>query len=143
MKAARRMVWQDGAIGDGIPRGVVESVRICLRKYDVFSGRAPRAEYWWFILFSTLLQVVLTIVTGVAVGFGPSVTGGAVRAVAGLLLLLPGIAVTTRRLHDTDRSGWWQCIGFVPLVGSIILLVWLCSRGTHGSNRFGPENGIV
>ena len=138
------MQWQPGLDGgDHEPRTLVNSVRICLRKYDGFSGRAPRAEYWWFTLANMLVQFVVVLVSVIIWGAGSYTGGSALRGVVTLLLLLPGLAVSVRRLHDTDRSGWWLLLPLVPVVGAIIMLVWLVSRGTRGLNRFGPENGVV
>ncbi len=104
-----------------------------LKKYAVFEGRARRKEYWMFFLFNILIAIGLAIVEGI-VG-SPGILGG----IYALALLLPGIAVTVRRLHDTERSGWWILIGFVPLVGFIVLLVFMCLDGSGGPNKFGPD----
>ncbi|MCW5662220.1 MAG: DUF805 domain-containing protein [Piscinibacter sp.] len=104
-----------------------------LKKYAVFSGRARRKEYWMFVLFYILIYVALMIVEGL-VG-----SPGILALVFALGILVPSIAVAARRLHDTDRSGWWLLIGFVPLVGGIVLLVFMCLDGTSGPNRFGAD----
>jgi uncharacterized membrane protein YhaH (DUF805 family) len=138
------MQWQPGLDGgDHEPRTLVNSVRICLRKYDGFSGRAPRAEYWWFTLANMLVQIVTIMVSTLVWGPGLHTGGAALRGVVSLLLLLPGLAVSVRRLHDTDRSGWWVLLPLLPVAGAIILIVWFATRGTRGPNRFGPENGVV
>ncbi|KUO14474.1 DUF805 domain-containing protein [Streptomyces dysideae] len=103
-----------------------------LKKYAVFSGRARRKEYWMYTLFYLIFDIVLSAV-GFAIDF-PAIT--AVFAVA---LLLPSLAVTVRRLHDTGRTGWWILIGIVPLVGLIVMLVFLCSDGQPGQNKYGPN----
>jgi uncharacterized membrane protein YhaH (DUF805 family) len=100
--------------------------------YVNFSGRAIRSEYWYWVLFVCLAEVVTSIVD-YAIGF--NLTTG----LFGLAVLLPGIAVSVRRLHDLDRSGWWLFLGVIPLIGAIVLIVWFCSRGTVGPNRFGPD----
>ncbi|MFI1396061.1 DUF805 domain-containing protein [Streptomyces sp. NPDC020681] len=104
-----------------------------LKKYAVFSGRARRQEYWMFALFNVVISIVLSIVDNVA---GTSPILGAVYS---LLVLLPALGVTVRRLHDTDRSGWWILIGAVPLVGFIILIVFLASEGKAEQNAHGPN----
>ncbi len=117
--------------------GFVGAVATCFRKYVDFSGRARRPEYWWFMLFYWLVLVVLTAVDAVIIG----TRGGAgiFSGLAMLALFLPTLAVGVRRLHDTDRSGWWLLIGLVPLIGGIVLLVFMCLRGTEGPNRFGSD----
>lgn len=100
--------------------------------YVNFSDRAIRSEYWYWVLFVCLAEVVTSIID-YAIGF--QVTTG----LLGLAVILPGLAVSVRRLHDLDRTGWWLLLGFIPLIGSIILIVWFCTRGTPGPNRFGPD----
>ncbi len=120
----------------GATMGMPEAVRSVLTKYADFSGRARRSEFWWFYLFNFLVSIVASIVDQV-IGFP------ALQIVVGLGLLIPGLAVGARRLHDTDRSGWWQLIAFVPLVGIILLIVWWATEGHPRPNRFGapPKGG--
>lgn len=117
-----------------------ESVSSCFNKYATFSGRATRSEYWWFALFNIIVSVVLNIV--VQAGGGESMALNLVAAVASLALFLPGLAVGVRRLHDIDKAGWWLLIAFIPLIGFILLLIWFCTKGSVGENRFGfpPES---
>jgi uncharacterized membrane protein YhaH (DUF805 family) len=108
-----------------------------LKKYAVFTGRARRKEFWMFVLFNVIISFVLGIVDGVA---GLNKNGfGVLGAIYTLAVLIPGIAVSIRRLHDTDRSGWMLLLGLIPLVGAIILLVFYIGEGTPGTNRFGPD----
>ena len=104
-----------------------------LRKYAVFDGRAHRTEYWMFILFNVIITLVLYLIEALA--GGPGVLGG----LYGLAVLIPGIAVAVRRLHDTNRSGWWWLIGLIPLVGTIVLLVFLVQDSQPGENQYGPN----
>ncbi|MCB1044125.1 MAG: DUF805 domain-containing protein [Acidobacteria bacterium] len=104
-----------------------------IKKYAVFTGRARRKEYWMFVLFNIIIAFVLGFVEGL-VG-GP----GALAMLYSLAVLIPGIAVGIRRLHDTDRSGWWLLIGLVPIVGGLILLYFMVIDGTPGSNQYGPN----
>jgi uncharacterized membrane protein YhaH (DUF805 family) len=111
------------------------AVASCFSKYATFSGRAPRSEYWYFVLFCILASIVTAILDTALfrrAGFSPLST------IASLGLVLPSLAASVRRLHDTGRSGWWVLLLFVPLVGQIILIVWYCTRGEPGPNRFGP-----
>jgi len=114
-----------------------ESVSYCLTNYFTISGRGARSEYWWFVLACILADLAGSIVDGVT---GYQILGPLIS----LATLIPTITAAARRLHDTDRSGWWQLIAFIPLIGGILLLVWLASRGTEGPNRFGraPAAGL-
>lgn len=100
-----------------------ESVRTCFVKYADFSGRAGRSEFWWWALFNLVGTVVLGVVSD------------KLSWAFTLATLLPYFAVTSRRLHDTDRSGWIQLIGFIPVVGWIVLIVWLAQEG-KSTSRF-------
>ncbi len=104
-----------------------------LKKYAVFSGRARRKEYWMFVLFNTIIVFVLGFVEGL---FGGP---GIIANIYSLAVLIPSIAVFVRRLHDTGRSGWWFFIGFVPLVGAIVLLVFMVKDSDPGDNQYGPN----
>jgi uncharacterized membrane protein YhaH (DUF805 family) len=113
--------------------GFTEAVSTCFAKYATFSGRAERPEYWYWVLFNVLVGIVLSLIQLIV-----SHTSGQVLGVVfDLATILPSIAVVARRLHDTDHSGWWQLLAFVPMIGWIILIVWLCRSGTPGGNRFG------
>jgi uncharacterized membrane protein YhaH (DUF805 family) len=100
--------------------------------YVNFSDRACRSEYWFWILFIIVAEIVTSIID-FAIGLG------VVTALFGLATVLANIAVAIRRLHDLDRTGWWIFLGLIPLIGAIILLIWFCTRGTDGPNRFGPD----
>jgi uncharacterized membrane protein YhaH (DUF805 family) len=104
-----------------------------LKKYAVFSGRARRKEYWTFLLFNIIIGLVLGGIAWLA--GGPDVLG----SIYSLVVLIPGIAVSVRRLHDTDRSGWWLLIGLIPLIGAIVLLVLMAQDSQPGANQYGPN----
>ena len=104
-----------------------------LKKYAVFSGRARRKEYWMFALFNIIIAFVLGFIEGLA--GGPGVIG----IIYGLAVLIPGIAVSVRRLHDTNRSGWWLLIGLIPLIGVIVLLVFMVQDSQPDKNQYGPN----
>ena len=115
--------------------GFTEAVRSALvERYADFQGRAPRSELWWFLLFSLLLGAAVGAVAAVG-----ETLSGILNLVVSIALLVPTIAVQMRRLHDTDRSGWWILIGLVPLVGAVVLIIFYLQRGTGGDNRFGPD----
>ncbi|HTR86621.1 MAG TPA: DUF805 domain-containing protein [Reyranella sp.] len=112
------------------------AVKTCLSKYVTFSGRASRAEYWWFQLVVLLLLLVMVVLSAV-----PSTATGVVSLILTLAyvgLWLPLLAVSVRRLHDRNYSGWHLLWSLVPF-GGLVLLVWFCMDGTKGENRFGPD----
>jgi uncharacterized membrane protein YhaH (DUF805 family) len=110
-----------------------DAVRSGLQNYVNFSGRARRSEYWWFVLFYVIVLVVARILDGV-IGMSPLL-----YTVAALALLLPSLGLAVRRLHDTNRSGWWILLGLIPIIGSIILIVFMVGEGTPGDNQYGPS----
>lgn len=112
-----------------------------LKKYAVFGGRAHRQEFWMFVLFNVIISFVLAIidtVIGTNVGTGASSTG-VLGGLYSLAVLIPSLAVTVRRLHDTGRSGWWWFIVLVPFVGWIVLLVFVVLDGNAGANAYGTD----
>lgn len=126
-----------------------------LRKYADFDGRARRTEFWLFALLILLIEIVFGALLA-AVGGSALLTGdpalaatvpmnGAIGAVllahlgVTLALLVPSLAVSFRRLHDTNRKGWWVFISFVPLIGALVLFIFYLLDGTPGPNRFGPD----
>jgi uncharacterized membrane protein YhaH (DUF805 family) len=110
-----------------------------LKKYAVFAGRARRKEFWIFLLVNTLVAVALAMVDINTGTFDEDVGLGLLSGLYAVVMLLPSIAVTVRRLHDTDRSGWWYLLVFVPVIGGLVILVFMLLDGTPGSNRFGPS----
>ncbi|MCI2399589.1 DUF805 domain-containing protein [Aliiroseovarius subalbicans] len=123
------------------------SIKTCFSKYVTFSGRAQRSEFWWFMLFAFAGQIILSIVDSTLFGTVTTVEGGfeaqtdtpILSGLFSLGIFLPALAVAVRRLHDTDRSGWWYLLCLIPLVGIIILIVWWAGQGTNGANRFGAD----
>ncbi len=108
-----------------------------LKKYAVFSGRSRRKEYWYFVLFNLIISFVLGLIDrflGLTTEYGLGILGG----LYSLAVLIPGLAVAVRRLHDTNRSGWWLLINLVPFVGPIIAIIFLVQDSDTGSNRYGP-----
>ena len=107
-----------------------------LKKYAVFSGRARRKEYWMFVLFNIIITGVLEILLFAT---NSSVIVTILLGIYGIGVIIPSLAVVVRRLHDTNKSGGFIFISLIPLVGTIILLVFLCQDSTPGENRFGPS----
>ena len=110
-----------------------------LKKYAVFSGRARRAEYWYFVLFNIIVAIVLSLIDTLLGTFNFMQGVGLLSGLYSLAVLIPTLAVTVRRLHDIDRTGWWIFINLIPLIGFIVLLVFAVTDGTPGSNRYGPN----
>jgi uncharacterized membrane protein YhaH (DUF805 family) len=108
-----------------------------LRNYAGFSGRARRKEYWFFFLFNILISMGLGLVDGITGSSNISSGMGFLGGLYALGTFIPAIAVTMRRLHDTNRSGWWMLIALVPVAGIIVLLVFLASEGQKTENRYG------
>jgi len=104
-----------------------------LKKYATFSGRARRSEYWLFVLFSMIIAALLSVVDYLLE------SPGILAMIFGVVILLPYLAVGVRRMHDTNRSGWWLLITFVPAIGSIWLLVLMVLDSTPGDNLFGAN----
>jgi len=138
--------------------GFSEAVRVCLKqKYATFQGRASRSEYWYFILFYTLVLLGLGLLGGLLVGLFGGVQGDPMQSPALLIffapvvlallaMIAPIVAVTVRRLHDRDMSGWWylgmMVLSQIPIVGILIsigFLILTCLKGTEGPNRFGRD----
>ena len=101
------------------------------RKYADFTGRATREQYWMYILIYVVISVVLSIIDA-------ALATAVLSAIFSVVMLVPSISIATRRLHDTGRSGWWQLIGLIPLLGIIILIIFLV-QDSHGENQYGPN----
>jgi uncharacterized membrane protein YhaH (DUF805 family) len=104
-----------------------------IRQYAVFDGRATRPQYWWFALINTVISVVLR--------FAIPGAGAIISELYGLAVLLPSLGVAIRRLHDTNRTGWWMLVVLIPFVGWIWLIVLLARAGDPGPNQYGPPPG--
>ena len=128
---------------------LTKSIKSVFSKYATFTGRASRSEYWYFTLFNIItstLLFLLGIAIGAATGGSDGVPGGLIVGyilyiIYGLGVLIPSLAVTVRRLHDTNNSGWLILLGLIPCVGGIVLLVFMILQGTNGENKYGdiPE----
>jgi uncharacterized membrane protein YhaH (DUF805 family) len=105
------------------------------KHYFDFNGRTRRAAFWYFVLVYIIIDIILAIIQGPVL----HMAGQLLTGLLALALLLPNLGIAVRRLHDTDRSGWWILIGLIPIVGWIILIVWYCAAGTTGANPYGPD----
>jgi uncharacterized membrane protein YhaH (DUF805 family) len=110
-----------------------------IRKYAQFSGRARRKEYWFFALFNLLISLALAIVDNFTGTLNPETGYGLLSGIYSLAVLIPSLAVTFRRLHDTGRSAWWILIVLIPLIGAIVLLVFMVLDSQQGENEYGPS----
>lgn len=111
---------------------IEQAVRSVLSQYATFSGRARRSEYWFWVLATFIVSMVAGIIDAI---IGTQVLGYVVV----LATIVPNLAVGARRLHDTGRSGWWQLIGIIPIIGWILLIVWYATDGDPGANEHGPN----
>ena len=114
---------------------VLTAIRTCLRKYAVFAGRAPRPEFWWWVLAYLAASTVAAIFDAAAFGHGNAMFA----ALLSLAVFLPNLAVTARRLHDIGKSGWWALLWLIPVIGQLVLIFWWAQKGEAGLNRFGPD----
>ena len=142
------------------------AIKTCIKKkYANFSGRASKSEYWWFFLFCILAGVASQLLDVVVLGQSIWVNYGTINIIVNLILIIPILSAGARRLHDTNKSGWWQLLGLIGLAISyyqkdmltkglitssyfilsfltlgtyILLIVWLASKGEKKKNRFGP-----
>ena len=109
-----------------------EAVKSGFDHYTKFDGRASRPAFWWWVLFGILVAIVVSFIDSVI--FGTTI----LSFIVSLGLILPNLSVAIRRLHDTNRTGWWILIGFVPLIGFIVLLIFYLQQSDPGDNDYGP-----
>ena len=110
-----------------------------LKKYAVFSGRARRKEYWFFVLFNIIVSIILAVIDGVTGTLDPESGMGLLGLIYTLAILIPALAVSVRRLHDTGRSGWWLLILLIPLIGTIVILIFMVQDSKPEENQYGPN----
>lgn len=118
------------------PTDFAGSVRKVLSNYANFTGRARRPEFWWFTLFSFISNMTISFVELVVFGYWGEYSY--LSTLYSLALFIPSLAVGARRLHDIGKSGWWQLIVLIPLIGWIILIIWFAKKGEDGPNEYGP-----
>ncbi len=112
-----------------------------MANYAEFSGRARRKEFWMFVLFNVLISIIAMILDSLLGTTNPTLVaaGGYLELIVSVIHFVPSLAVTVRRLHDINKSGWFMCVIFIPLAGFIWLLVMECTNGTKGDNEYGPD----
>jgi uncharacterized membrane protein YhaH (DUF805 family) len=118
-----------------------QAIKSCFGKYVTFSGRSSRSEYWYFTLFYVLASIIGNILDA-------AIEVPVFAAIVTVAFILPSLAAGARRLHDTGRSGWWLLLSFVPLIGVIVLIIWLATKSHQGANKYGPPpprntNGVI
>ena len=116
-----------------------EAINSVFSNYANFNGRARRSEYWYFTLFNLIVSMVLSVLMRLTAGSVIFNLFRIIEVVFSLAILIPGLAVAWRRLHDTGRSGAWYLLILIPIVGAIILIVWFCQDSQPGVNEYGPS----
>ena len=115
---------------------IQSSIKTCFNKYATFSGRASRSEYWFFIPFRVLGGIVTLIIDVMILDYSIESEYTPINLIFSLILIIPSIAVACRRLHDVNKSGWWQLI-WLTIIGGILLFIWYVKEGEKKKNRFG------
>ena len=120
-----------------------EAVSRAFSNYATFQGRARRSEFWWFYLFNVLAGIATTLLdNALGITFAMSIQGP-ISLIVGLFMVLPLLALIVRRLHDVGKCGWWWFIGLIPIVGPIILLVYIVTDSEPNDNQYGPSPKYV
>ena len=111
------------------------SIKTCFNKFAVFSGRASRSEFWFFVLFGFLGGIIAIIIDVMILGY-PYEENGPINLIFSVAIIIPSIAVAARRLHDINKSGWWQLL-WITIIGGILLIIWHATEGENKKNKFG------
>lgn len=117
----------------------VQAIQSGFKNYVKFDGRARRSEYWWFFLFQIIVLLIPDIMMQGEIAHGAMGIGAGLYGIGALVFFLPALGLGFRRLHDTNRSAWWLLISLIPLIGAIVLIVFLASPGTAGPNKYGAD----
>ena len=112
------------------------SIKTCFNKFAVFSGRASRSEFWFFVLFGILGAIIASIIDVMILGY-PFEENGPINLIFSVALIVPSLSVAARRLHDINKSGWWQLL-WITIIGGILLIIWHATEGENKKNKFGP-----
>lgn len=116
-----------------------DAISLFFKNFVNFHGRSSRGAYWWWTLAGTVGGYVIGFVFGLMAASSDTPQIALLLVLALLSSVIGSVALSVRRLHDTNRTGWWLLIGFVPLVGTIVLIIFYCTPGTHGQNTYGPD----
>jgi uncharacterized membrane protein YhaH (DUF805 family) len=119
----------------------MEAVKFGYLNYANFKGRASRSQYWYWVLHYWIVSIALTVVSGISLFLASDGTAFPLGSLFFVGIFIPSIACATRRLHDINKSGALMLLGLIPIIGAIILLVWFCTPGDPGANRYGPGGG--
>lgn len=112
------------------------SIKTCFSKYATFSGRASRSEFWFFQLFTFLGSIATLIIDVMILGFSLDDASSPTNLIFLLIVMIPSVAVGCRRLHDLNKSGWWQIL-YLTIIGIILLIIWWATQGENKKNKFG------
>ena len=112
------------------------SIKTCFNKFAVFSGRASRSEFWFFVLFGILGGIISAIIDVMILGY-PFEENGPINLIFQVALIVPSLSVAARRLHDINKSGWWQLL-WITIIGGILLIIWYATEGENKKNKFDP-----
>lgn len=118
-----------------------QAVSMAFDSYCRFQGRSSRSEYWWWVLFTFILGSALSLLE-LLLGFS-STAAQATNGLLSLALLLPGLGLSVRRLHDINKSGWWILLGLIPVVGAIVLIIWFAQNSQMQDNQYGPVPNLA
>jgi uncharacterized membrane protein YhaH (DUF805 family) len=116
-----------------------QAISACMGKYGTFSGRASRSEYWWFYLFTILMSWGSTIAAASMFSFGDPMAD-ILPGIVSLVFFVPVLAAGSRRLHDIGKSGWWQLLIFIPIIGWILLIIWFTTNTKSEGDKYCPSS---
>ena len=134
------LISGEASVGTELPMvGFGEAISRGFRNYVTFSGRATRAENWWWLLFIVLSGIVLGVVDNLTDTKGMFGDSGLLGQLFEIAVLVPSLALGARRLHDINKTGWWLLLLFVLVIGWIVLIIWAIKRGDEGPNKYGPN----
>lgn len=118
-------------------------IDVVKNKYAKFDGRAGRKEFWYFILVNIIIIFTLSLIDGLTGTFSSEIGMGLLSGIYTVVVLIPGIAVSIRRLHDSGLCGWWILLGIIPIIGGLILIILYVRDSTDEANKYGPNPKII